>query len=170
MKHTSCVSAGRVCFLALALAACAVAQAKDFGEAKPTAAEIIEALSKPPKVIGKGALPRARISLQIQFEKESAELEAASKDALLELAKALNDDRLRSRRYEVLGHTDRTGAVDYNLSLSEARAKAVVAFLSTNNVEARRLSPIGRGFADLLPIPDKKAAAHRRVEVVQLLD
>lgn len=167
MKRVAFVFAGRVCFLALALIASGVAEAKDFGEAKPSAAEIVDALSEPPRVIGKGALPRARISLQVQFEKDSAELEAASREALLELAKALNDDRLRSRRYEVLGHTDRSGGAEHNRTLSEARARAVVTFLSANQVEAARLSPIGRGFRDLLPDLDPKAAAHRRVEVVQ---
>ena len=66
----------------------------------------------------------------------------------------------------VEGHTDSTGAADYNMSLSDARAKAVKDYLVGKGVAADRLE--AQGFGQTKPIADNKTRAgrdeNRRVE------
>ncbi len=45
----------------------------------------------------------------------------------------------------VEGHTDNIGTPAYNKQLSEARAKSVVAALSAQGIDARRLKAAGYG-------------------------
>ena len=68
-----------------------------------------------------------------------------------------------------IGHTDNQGKLDYNLSLSQRRAEAVVTALSTTYKVARtRL--VGKGVANLAPVAsnqsDEGRAKNRRVELV----
>ena len=67
---------------------------------------------------------------------------------------------------EVTGHTDAVGDKDYNVTLSEERAKAVVAYLVSKGVESERLSAVGLGFSQ--PIADNSTeegrAQNRRIE------
>lgn len=46
---------------------------------------------------------------------------------------------------EVAGHTDSTGSRDYNMGLSERRARSVVAYLTSRGVAGRRLLTVGAG-------------------------
>lgn len=68
---------------------------------------------------------------------------------------------------EVQGHTDNVGDDDYNLKLSEARAKSVVDWLRAKGVAANRLSAHGYGMR--VPIADNGTdlgrAKNRRVEL-----
>jgi outer membrane protein OmpA-like peptidoglycan-associated protein len=67
---------------------------------------------------------------------------------------------------KVEGHTDNTGKADFNQTLSEKRAAAVVAYLVKKGVAAERLQSVGHG--DTMPIDDNKTAngrtQNRRVE------
>jgi outer membrane protein OmpA-like peptidoglycan-associated protein len=68
---------------------------------------------------------------------------------------------------EVAGHTDSTGAEEYNQALSERRAKSVAAYLTSRPMRADRLITVGAG--EQHPIannatPDGRAA-NRRVEI-----
>ena len=47
----------------------------------------------------------------------------------------------------VEGHTDNEGSEDYNLKLSEDRAKAVMDYLVSKNVHEERLTYKGYGFS-----------------------
>jgi len=51
---------------------------------------------------------------------------------------------------DVVGHTDNTGAADYNQRLSEERARSVAGYLTSQGVLAERLLVAGRG--ELEPI------------------
>jgi len=66
----------------------------------------------------------------------------------------------------VEGHTDNTGAPDYNLTLSDARSKAVKEYLVGKGVAADRLD--AQGFGQTKPVADNKTKAgreqNRRVE------
>jgi outer membrane protein OmpA-like peptidoglycan-associated protein len=65
------------------------------------------------------------------------------------------------------GHTDSSGADDYNQALSERRAAAVRAFLVMQGVKGMRMTTIGYGESQ--PIADNETVegkqANRRVEV-----
>lgn len=68
---------------------------------------------------------------------------------------------------EVAGHTDSTGAAQYNQTLSERRAQSVAAYLQSRPIRADRLVTVGAG--ENRPIasndtPDGRAA-NRRVEI-----
>jgi len=67
---------------------------------------------------------------------------------------------------EIDGHTDDEGADDYNLTLSQGRAEAVVQYLIKVGIEPARLS--AKGFGETKPIDKAKTKAakarNRRVE------
>jgi len=67
----------------------------------------------------------------------------------------------------ITGYTDSTGAADYNMGLSERRAKAVMEYFATKGVAASRMQAVGRGMND--PVADNKTkdgrALNRRVEL-----
>ena len=65
------------------------------------------------------------------------------------------------------GHTDDQGEDDYNLELSERRARAVVAYLTENGVDSGQVEAAGKGEAE--PVADNGTsegrAENRRVVV-----
>jgi outer membrane protein OmpA-like peptidoglycan-associated protein len=68
---------------------------------------------------------------------------------------------------EIQGHTDNVGGDTYNQTLSEARAKAVVTWLTGHGVAATRLT--SKGYGKTKPIADNATdagrAKNRRVEI-----
>jgi outer membrane protein OmpA-like peptidoglycan-associated protein len=68
---------------------------------------------------------------------------------------------------EVAGHTDSTGAEQYNQTLSERRAESVAAYLKSRPMRADRLVTVGAG--ENHPVADNTTAdgraANRRVEI-----
>jgi OmpA-OmpF porin, OOP family len=73
-------------------------------------------------------------------------------------------------RVDVNGYTDSIGSADYNLRLSDRRARAVVDYLEKDGVSADRLSPHGYGKTDCVT-PNSTAegrAQNRRVELVPI--
>ena len=74
-------------------------------------------------------------------------------------------------RVEVAGHTDQCGSDAYNQSLSERRAKAVYDYLTTNGVDAGRLTG-PNGYGESRPLEDLgqafpacKSEKNRRTEL-----
>jgi outer membrane protein OmpA-like peptidoglycan-associated protein len=67
----------------------------------------------------------------------------------------------------VVGHTDSTGAEDYNQRLSEGRALSVARYLESKNVNPVRLATTGKG--ETQPIArntsESGRQANRRVEI-----
>ena len=83
----------------------------------------------------------------IFYDFDRATLRPESETSLNELVKMLNDNPNVS--IELGAHTDMKGNDDYNLRLSERRAKAVVDYLIQHGVAADRLTP--KGYGESLP-------------------
>lgn len=68
------------------------------------------------------------------------------------------------------GHTDAQGSDDYNLRLSDDRAKSVRDWLIGQGIAAARLQT--QGFGETMPVSDNATpqgrALNRRVEIVRL--
>jgi OmpA-OmpF porin, OOP family len=105
----------------------------------------------------------AKFDLLVNFEFNSDRLTPAAKENLDQFAKALKDPRLTGQKFEIDGHTDATGAELYNLGLSERRASSVVAYLSSQGLDAASLK--AKGFGKSKPrVANPFSAENRRVE------
>ena len=104
-----------------------------------------------------------RIS-NIEFAFNSAELKGEAFSILDRASQILN--RYRNYRVMVEGHTDDIGEDEFNLRLSERRAKAVMDYLIESGVDAERLSFRGMGETEpYLPnVNDENRIRNRRVE------
>ncbi|HYK46545.1 MAG TPA: OmpA family protein [Parafilimonas sp.] len=102
----------------------------------------------------------------IQFPVNSFELEPVSVIELNKLIQLMNDNP--SIHIQIKGHTDNTGTEADNLKLSDNRAKAVVDFLVSKGVDAKRLS--WKGFGETQPLTSNSTeegkAINRRTEFV----
>lgn len=82
------------------------------------------------------------------FDKATLQIESTKElDALVELLKTNP-----TLRIELGSHTDSKGADDYNLDLSEARAKSVVDHLIDKGITAERL--VAKGYGESAPVAD----------------
>jgi outer membrane protein OmpA-like peptidoglycan-associated protein len=101
----------------------------------------------------------------ITFKSDSAELDPS-------FYKVLNSVNLVVKKYnktvvEVAGHTDSTGAPDYNQKLSERRAGSVAQYLESQGLASNRVVTVGAG--ETRPVADNSTQqgrqANRRVEL-----
>ncbi|RPI09882.1 MAG: OmpA family protein, partial [Actinobacteria bacterium] len=104
----------------------------------------------------------------INFDTNKAAVKPESKAALDEIAKLLKSDA--ALKLKVVGHTDMVGSVEANMTLSQARAEAVVqALVGQYGIAAARLK--GYGVGSLAPVAtndtDEGRAKNRRVELVK---
>ena len=101
----------------------------------------------------------------IFFETNRYELTPASLVELDKLVVLLSENPTIS--IEISGHTDNIGKADANLLLSESRAKAVVDYLASKKIDAKRLAYKGFGLTN--PIADNATemgrALNRRTEM-----
>ncbi|WP_044552872.1 OmpA family protein [Azospirillum lipoferum] len=110
-----------------------------------------------------------RISFQVEFAFNSAELTPKAAGILDELGRALTSPDLAAYRFQLTGHTDGVGNPDYNLALSKRRAASVRDYLTRRfGVSSGRLVAIGRGSQQLLDPANPASDANRRVEIVNL--
>ena len=104
----------------------------------------------------------------VNFEVNKAVLTPESRTVLDRVAQSLKE--WTSVRVEVAGHTDSTGADDYNQNLSLLRAGAVRDYLISKGVPAAQLE--SRGYGESRPIADNNTNAgrgkNRRVELERL--
>lgn len=111
------------------------------------------------------------ISMNIQFRTNSAELTPAAVQTLDRLGHVLSDQSFPSYRFRIEGHTDTVGGSDFNRSLSERRAQAVVDYLvAKHGVSRARLEAVGMGKEGLLVSTGDQVPEplNRRVQVVNL--
>jgi outer membrane protein OmpA-like peptidoglycan-associated protein len=101
----------------------------------------------------------------VLFDFNKSTLQPASDGVLQQVAALLaaNPDL----KIEVQGHTDNIGGDDYNQSLSEARARSVMSWLSAHGVAATRMT--AKGYGKTRPVADNSTdegrAKNRRVEI-----
>jgi outer membrane protein OmpA-like peptidoglycan-associated protein len=111
-----------------------------------------------------GAAPT--VELYLNFAYDSAELDADSVRTLQSLGAALEGDKLKGARLQIIGHTDAKGSEEYNQALSERRAAAVKAFLlSLGSIDPGRLEASGRGKRELKDPAAPLDGINRRVEI-----
>ncbi len=101
----------------------------------------------------------------ILFSVDSSELSTGARRSLADLAASLQS--YPNTNVLIVGHTDDTGAAEYNQSLSERRASAAAAALADFGIPRTRLSI--NGFGETQPIADNATPSgrqqNRRVEV-----
>jgi OmpA-OmpF porin, OOP family len=112
--------------------------------------------------------PRPSLSLLIQFDFDSVRVRPESRQALANLAQALQSSELLASRFAVEGHTDAKGSADYNARLSQRRAEAVRDFLGSQGIAVQRLEAAGKGASALANPAEPYAAENRRVLIVNL--
>ena len=101
----------------------------------------------------------------VLFDFNKSTLQESSDAALEPVAKIMAADK--TLKLEIQGHTDNVGNDGYNQTLSEARAKAVVRWLTQHGVAPERLT--AKGYGKTKPVADNGSeegrAKNRRVEI-----
>lgn len=102
----------------------------------------------------------------VLFEFDSAHLTGPARSTVKDIAEVLSG--YPERRVSVEGHTDSVGTVQYNIKLSEERARSVASDLSAYGVARKKITTRGLGEGD--PIASNRTEAgrqrNRRVEVI----
>lgn len=70
----------------------------------------------------------------------------------------------KDRRVSVAGHTDSRGTIEYNISLSDDRAQAVITYLSRLGVDPARLRKVPKGSGEATGVEESGFAKDRRVD------
>lgn len=101
----------------------------------------------------------------ILFDVNKSDLKPVAQQNIRELSETLK--KYEDTNILIEGHTDNTGAEDYNQTLSEKRAKSVSDYLNSLGVANSRVTTTGYG--ELQPIADNNTVEgrnqNRRVEV-----
>jgi outer membrane protein OmpA-like peptidoglycan-associated protein len=109
------------------------------------------------------------INARVQFEFDSFRLTDDAKAVLDRLAGVLKDDLMQDKTVEIDGHADASGSADYNLTLSQLRARAVRAYLiQQHGIAPERLPFVGKGESELYDPAHPTAAVNRRVVFTNL--
>ncbi len=101
----------------------------------------------------------------VSFATDSYQINSQLYPVLNAVAQSLNQNP--ELRAHIVGHTDSTGQLAYNQTLSENRARSVSNYLTRQGVAAGRLTTEGRGPNDPIASNDTAAgrAENRRVEI-----
>lgn len=134
----------------------------------PVTAPVKTALKEPAQPIAKTVVDSGLADLlkqsAIQFEISSSTLTPASRDYLDKVASLMQDQPHIGLSIE--GHTDSQDRLGKNQSLSEARARAVLDYLTSKGVASTRLA--SAGFGGSQPIAGNETAEgrakNRRIE------
>jgi len=113
-----------------------------------------------------------RVSTQIFFDTNSAQISKESRKQMDEILAALKSEELNNAQIRIEGHTDSIGDSGYNLKLSRRRAEAVYQYLKKGGIKENLLSFTGKG--DTEPVADnateKGRKQNRRVDFVRMLE
>lgn len=101
----------------------------------------------------------------ITFDVDRSDVKPQFRDTLYNVAQTLRE--YESTTVDVAGHADSTGTDEYNMALSQRRADAVSAILTSNGVNPVRVVAVG--FGESRPIASNDTpegrAKNRRVEI-----
>jgi outer membrane protein OmpA-like peptidoglycan-associated protein len=89
------------------------------------------------------------VPVPVQFETASASFTPVGEQAARELLDAVRDQH--PELITIVGHTDERGEADYNMRLSDQRAKAVASYLKQNGVTAKIVT-IAKGKSEPLQL------------------
>ncbi|MBQ1836621.1 MAG: OmpA family protein, partial [Paludibacteraceae bacterium] len=102
----------------------------------------------------------------IFFDFDKSTLKKDSYAELNRLIKFMNENPKVT--IELAGHTDSKGSREYNLKLSDARAKSVATYMISKGIEADRIT--SKGYGPDKPIADNSTdegrAKNRRTEII----
>jgi outer membrane protein OmpA-like peptidoglycan-associated protein len=113
--------------------------------------------------------PSRSAAFQINFEFGSTQLTEEAARILDRIGTVLATPDVAGVKFRITGHTDGVGSASRNLKLSELRAEAVKAYLSSHfNISRERLEAVGKGSRELLNRSDPGASINRRVEITNL--
>ncbi len=98
----------------------------------------------------------------IFYDFDKASLRPESKQALDEMARIMRDNP--NITIEMASHTDRKGSDEYNLALSERRAKSVIDYLISVGIQPDRLQHVGYGESRPKTITKKLAREYPQFE------
>ena len=105
-------------------------------------------------------------NLAVGFALGSSSLDSAGKLQAEALLTALRGPKLAGMHVIIAGHTDSIGGREYNIDLSQRRARALVDYLASGGVERALLDPIGYGYDRPLAGLGAGEPRNRRVEIV----
>lgn len=130
------------------------------------AAELRGSMGNDVKIVNTGDRLIVTMPQDILFATDSALVRGDLRSDLQTLAANLRS--YPDTTIDVLGHTDNTGAADYNQNLSARRASAVAAVLMDAGVRPSRIRSFGRGEDEPVATNQTAAGRHqnRRVEIV----
>lgn len=98
-----------------------------------------------------GVLDTTLANRTVEFESGKATLTPAGRAIVDEMATAML--KLKERKVDIIGHTDNQGLRSANQNLSQARAEAVKAYLSSHGLNSELLRASGQG-------PDRPIASN----------
>jgi len=107
--------------------------------------------------------PELLINLNIKFGFDSAALDKTEITNLSTMCTAMRSSTIE--HFRIIGHTDTSGADEFNARLSVLRAKEVARYLVQDcGIEATRLETVGMGERFPINTTDSGADENRRVE------
>ncbi len=113
--------------------------------------------------------PDSGFNLNVNFEKDSAQLTDDSQAQLSVAAEAMKSATLADMKFAVEGHADASGTDNHNLNLSERRAQSVLLFLRSEGVDLSRL--VAKGYGESNPVADDPYdPVNRRVETRRIVE
>ena len=153
---------------------------------EPKPAEIDTAVQKPDRILSQTSIVQLEEKLQQRgllvermdddvlkvnlssdgmFAFDSAQIKNGARPALVNLADVLREQD--DLTIQVVGHTDSSGAAEYNLQLSKRRAKAVADYLISQGLSDASIQSEGRGDRDtrLDDTTSDNPGLKRRVEI-----
>lgn len=120
------------------------------------------------ETVNEGEALKITFDSGILFATNSSTVSEASKSALRNFSNTLKENP--DTYIKIVGHTDNTGRVDYNQTLSEKRAQSVYDYIMYQGVSNTRMTFEGRGIHE--PVASNETvegrSLNRRVEILIL--